>query len=105
MAAPTYSDLGALLGRTVTEAQGNAAIEVVTAMAQAYTRGQGFTDGAPNDELRAVILTASARLVAHPRQLGMSETLGPESASYREGFTGWTVSELFVLNRYRKRAQ
>ncbi len=105
MSAPTFSDLAALLGRPVTEAQGNAVIQVITSMVSAYTRSQGFEDGVPNDELRAVILTASARLLAHPRQLGMAETLGPESASYREGFAGWTVSELFVLNRYRRRAE
>lgn len=105
MSAPTYSDLGALLGRTVTEAQGTAVIQVITSMVSAYTRGVGFIDGVPNDELRAVVLTASARLLAHPRQLGMAEALGPESASFREGFSGFSVAELFTLNRYRKRAE
>lgn len=105
MSAPTYTDLGALLGRSVTEVQGNAVIQVVTSMVNAYTRGEGFTSGVPNDELRAVVLTAAARLLAHPRQLGMAETVGPESVSYREGFTGFTVAELFTLNRYRKRAE
>jgi hypothetical protein len=98
-------ELGALLGRTVTQEQGNAVLAIVTSMAKAYTRDEGFTAGVPNDELRSVILSASARLIAHPRQLGMSENLGPESASWREGFTGWTVAELFTLNRYRKRAE
>lgn len=81
MSAPTYTDLGALLGRSVTEVQGNAVIQVVTSMVNAYTRGEGFTSGVPNDELCAVVLTAAARLLAHPRQLGMAETVGPESVS------------------------
>lgn len=34
----------------------------------------------------------------------LSETVGPQSAAWREGFTGWTVAETFTLNRYRKRA-
>lgn len=31
-------------------------------MAKAYTRGRGFTGNEPNDEIAAVITTASARL-------------------------------------------
>lgn len=31
--------------------------------------------------------------------------VGPESASFRTAWTGWTVPELFALNRYRVRAQ
>lgn len=106
MATPTVVDLSAVLGRTVSAEQGGAVLSIVTAMVKAYTRGEGFdSDGAPNDELRAVVLTASARLLAHPRQLGMAEALGPESASFREGFSGFSVAELFTLNRYRKRAE
>src|SRR4051812_8311482 len=69
------------------------------------TRGQGFTDGEPNQDIRAVILTAAARLLSNPRGLLMDETKGPESVSYRSAFTGWTVAELFVLNRYRVTAR
>ncbi|AGB24543.1 hypothetical protein Mycsm_04295 [Mycobacterium sp. JS623] len=101
MAAPTSADLATLLGRTVTSEQGGAVISVVSAMAKSYTRGVGWTDTGPNDEIRAVILTASARLLSNPRGLLMDETKGPESVSYRSSFTGWTLAELFVLNRYR----
>jgi len=75
--------------------------DVVTQMARAYTRDQGFTDGAPNDEIAAVIVTASARLVANPEQL--STDVG--TVSTRNGFNGFTLTEQIVLNRYRKRAE
>lgn len=75
--------------------------DIVTAMAQAYTRGGGFTNGDPNDEISAVITTAAARLVANPEQI--ATTTG--SVAVNGGFSGWTLAELFVLNRYRKKAQ
>jgi len=34
----------------------------------------------------------------------MSVTAGPYVLDQRSFFTGWTLAELFVLNRYRKRA-
>lgn len=104
MAAPTVDDLGALLGRSVTDEQGQAVLQIVTSVVKAYTRDAGFVNGVPTDELRSVILTSAARLIAHPRQLGVSETLGPQSASFREGFVGFTVAERFVLDRYRVKA-
>lgn len=104
MAAPTVDDLGALLGRQVSEEQGLTCLQVVTAMASAYTRGAGFTAGVPNDEIRAVILSASARLLSNPSGLAYDETEGPSSVSYRSAFNGWTAAELFVLNRFRVQA-
>ncbi|WP_422748596.1 hypothetical protein ACN27E_09765 [Mycobacterium sp. WMMD1722] len=77
------------------------AVPIVTLMAKAYTRDQGFTGMVPNDEIAAVITMASARLVANPEQL--DSTVG--SVGLRGGFQGWTLAEMFVLNRYRKRAQ
>lgn len=109
MAAPQVSDLTGLLygasGRAVDSVQGAEALATVTQLANAYTRGVGFstTDGQliPNADIAAVILTASARLVANPRQLAIDETVGPDSASFHGGWTGWTVPELYALNRYR----
>jgi hypothetical protein len=102
---PTVSELTDLLygasGQTVDSSQGAEVLSTVTQLANAYTRGQGFTDGIPNADISAVILTASARLLAHPRQLAIDETVGPDSASFRGGFTGWSVLETIVLNRYR----
>ena len=75
-------------------------VPIITAMARAYTRDNGFTPD-PADDIAAVITTATARLVANPEQI--ATTTG--SVAVNGGFTGWTLAELFVLNRYRKRAQ
>lgn len=103
MAAVTGQDVADFLGQgtdATLVALAEEVVPVVTVMVKSYTRGRGFTDGAPNDELAAVITTASARLVANPEQL--STDVG--SVSIRGGFTGWNLAETFVLNRYRKRA-
>lgn len=103
MSAPTASDLSALLGE-VDSGQATAVLGVITALASAYTRGQGFTDGEPNNDVRAVILTASARLLSEPSQIVAGEDMGPFAIQYRSGFDCWTVAELAVLDRYRVRA-
>ena len=69
-------------------------------MAHAYTRGGGFTSGEPYDDVAAVIITATARLLANPEQL--DSTVGGVRTG--GGFTGWSLAESFVLNRYRRRA-
>ena len=71
-------------------------------MVKAYIRGNG--DWEPNDELDAVIVTASARIVTNPSGLAHDTTAGPFTKSLRGAFQGWTLAELFVLNRYRVRA-
>lgn len=88
VAALTRGDLGTV-------------VSLVTTLARAYTRGQGFIDGEPNTDIAAVITTASARLSANPEQIPTD--VG--SVSIRGGFQGWTLAETFVLNRYRRRAQ
>ena len=42
-------------------------VPIITTMAKAYTRG--FDDGEPNDDIAAVITTASARLAGNTEQL------------------------------------
>lgn len=74
---------------------------VVTSMCRAYTRGIGFADDVPNDEIASVILAASARLVSNPQQVPYD--VG--GVSLRGGFNGFTLTERLVLNRYRKKAQ
>lgn len=76
---------------------------IVTAMARSYTRGRGFdVNGEAYDDVGAVITVATARLVSNPDQL-TSETMGPFVRTSAP-FTGWTLAETFVLNRYRRRA-
>ncbi|HWL96049.1 MAG TPA: hypothetical protein VNP20_01835 [Nocardioidaceae bacterium] len=75
-------------------------VGIVAAMARAYTRDNGFTADEPAEDVAAVIVTATARLVANPEQL--ARDVG--SVSLRGGFTGWSLAETFVLNRYRKRS-
>lgn len=79
-------------------------VPIITAMARSYTRDRGFTGilgTEPADDIAAVIVTASARMVANPQQTPYD--IG--SVSQRGGFTGWTLPETYVLNRYRVRAQ
>lgn len=76
-------------------------VSAVTSMVRSYTRDQGFNGtGQPNAELEAVITAATARMVANPEQLPYD--VGGESI--RGAFSGWTLAETFVLNRFRKRA-
>ncbi len=76
------------------------AVPVVSAFATAYTRGAGFVSGTPAADLDAVITAATARLVANPEQI--VTTVGGVTTG--AGFSGWSLAESFVLNRYRKRA-
>jgi hypothetical protein len=105
---PTVADLTGLLygasGQTVDATKGAEVLSTVTQLANAYTRGVGFTNGQPNADISTVILTASARLYANPTQLLGDQTYGPSSVSYRSAFQGWTVSELSTLARYRVKA-
>lgn len=101
MAAPVSADLAELLGRDVDSQQGAAVLSIVTAMVRTYCQGAGFTDSGPVDEIRAIILSAACRLIAHPRQIPMSEAVGPESVDYRGGFAGFTLAERAVLDEFR----
>lgn len=103
MAAPTADDLAALVGSEVDAGQATAVLGVVSALAASHTRGQGFTDGEPADDLRAVILSASVRRLTDPTQTVTDRSMGPFSMSYRPN-DGWSTWELATLNRYRKRA-
>lgn len=97
--------VAAFLGKpedAATLATAEQAIPIVTVMVRAYVRGNG--DWEPNEEVEAVIVTAAARMVSNPSGLSHDETAGPFTRSVRGAFQGWTLAELFVLNRYRKRA-
>lgn len=94
----------ALLGDHPTGAV-DAAIAQITVMAKAYTRGRGFDeDGEPNEEISAVITTASARLAANGTGNQWRKRVDDVEVEYRSSFQGWTLAELAVLNRYRATA-
>ena len=79
----------------------------VTALAKAYTRGNGFDgDGLPNADITAAIVTAAARLAANPYQFAIERPTGGGRSElvYRGAFTGWSTAELSALNRWRVRA-
>jgi hypothetical protein len=88
---------------SLTEGDVATATAVVTVMAKNYTRGNGF-DGVPNAEIAAVITTAAARLAANGAQQNGMVMAGVYSKDLRSAFGGWTLGELAVLNRFRKRA-
>lgn len=79
-------------------------IPIVTTMARAYTRGRGFVDNEPNDEIAAVITTAAARLAGNGEQLASRKVDDVEYEHSLRGSFGWTLAEQIVLNRYRVRA-
>ncbi|WP_061001175.1 hypothetical protein [Mycolicibacterium mucogenicum] len=81
------------------------AVAQITVMAKAYTRGRGFTGNTPNVELSAVIVTASARLAANGAGTQFRKKVDEVEYEWRSSFTGWTLAEQIVLNRYRVRAQ
>src|SRR4051812_48478698 len=78
-------------------------VNIVMAAVKAYVRGG--PNWTPNDEQSSVILCAAGRLIAHPRQIDMSEAVGPQSASWRGGFQGFTLGERIILDRYRVTAK
>ncbi|MFC9994669.1 hypothetical protein [Nocardia sp. NPDC127526] len=92
------------MGRPEAEPLAAQAVPIIKAMAMAYTRGTGFEAGEPNDEIAAVIVTASARMVANPGQIETYSQAGQFTSRSGAGFKGWELAETFVLNRYRKRA-
>ncbi len=105
---PTGPDVADLLGQgddldVITLAQQH--LPVVTAQVRAYTRGRGFDPltNEPADDVALVIVSTTARHVTNPQNL-RSETTGPFAVAYQI-VNGWTLPELAVLHRYRRRAQ
>lgn len=99
---PDGDDVLAFLGWPAGyEGQVQAHVDVITALARAYTRRNAFGIGLVRSGVRAVIVAASARLVANPEQ--HSRRIG--SLRQAPGFEGWTLAERAVLNDYRKVAR
>lgn len=100
---PTGADVAAFLGQgddPELVALAGEHVPIIVAMARAYTRGGGFHETQVAADVAAVITTATARLIANPEQI--VQTVG--GTRIGEGFSGWSLAETFVLNRYRKRA-
>lgn len=103
MTAPTAKDVADFMGQgddPTVVALASKSLPLVTAMARSYTRGVGFHRDGPAEDLAAVITVATARMVANPEQVDIHAG----EVAVTGGFSGWSLAELFVLNRYRKRA-
>lgn len=101
--AVLFTDLATFTGQQADSERGMAVINVVTALVKSYTRGQGFSLDGPNEDINAVILSASARLLRNTSGV-VQESMGPFSAQF-DGDFSFTVAEKFALDRYRVRAQ
>lgn len=78
-------------------------LPVVAAFVRAYTRGNGFYHvDEPNEDLEAVLTTATARLVVNPDQARRIQV--DDFSQTFATLDGFTLPELAVLNMYRKRA-
>ncbi len=101
--ADVLAKLGSFLNRPLTDdTQAPQHVAIVTEFVRAYTRGSGFDiNGNANDDLAAVIVTATARLLASLSLMPRRE-VGPMALVFTP-FRGFTVAEMIVLNRYRQR--
>ena len=101
----TAQQVAAFLGRAgdpTVVAQAEAHLPIVRTFVAAYVRDVGFLNGLENDALAAVIVSAAARLVSNPTQARQYA-----AGDYSESpglLNGWTLPELAVLHRYRRRA-
>ena len=104
--AVTPTDLVKWLGQLTTDtalmAQAGQAVTMASAMVEAYCRGAHLTaQGTTRPGVDAVVLMASARMLANPEGLRYSTGV----VTFNEAFQGFTLAEQMVLNRYRKRAE
>lgn len=105
MAEPVAADVAAFLGRSgdaATVALAEQHLPVIRAMVKAYTRGRGFTDDVPADDVALIIVSSCARLVSNPAHT-VAEQVDDFSVRHAV-FDGWTLPELAVLHQYRRRA-
>lgn len=86
------------------EKQAASALQIAESMVNVFTRGRHKDrDGKFRDGIEDVITTAAARILANPEQIEVREQAGPYSMYRGVGFQGFSLAELQVLNRYRKR--
>lgn len=95
----------ALTGRTAVEETEKVeqCLTMAHGLVDAYCRGRHRRGGVLRPGVEDVILMVAARIAANPEQVQVREQVGPYSLFLAEGFSGFTLVELAVLNRYRKR--
>lgn len=103
--AVTATDLVKWLGQdqndTALMAQALQAVTMASAMCDAYCRGAHLkADGSTRPGVDAVVLMASARMLANPEGLRYATGV----VTFNDAFNGFTLAEQMVLNRYRRRA-
>lgn len=87
------------------EDQAQLALDSAVALVAAYCRDRHVTcNGNTRPGIDTVVLTVAARILANPGQVQMRDQAGSFSRHRGTGFSGFTLAELAVLNRYRKRA-
>ncbi|MEX3517676.1 hypothetical protein VVR26_09585 [Corynebacterium camporealensis] len=84
--------------------QATVALKSAESFVAAYTRGRHKRGGEFREGVEDVIITVAARILSNPEQVSVREQVGPYSMYRGEGFKGFTLVELAVLNRYRKQA-
>lgn len=98
---PIPEDLYALAGKPFEPDRATAVIAAVTSLVKAYVR---WTSGDLPEDLETVVMTASLRYLTNP--LGVvSEGMGGLTVNFGDGYLGWSLPELMVLNRHRERAR
>ncbi len=101
---PTAENLAAFIQADLDTATATLALDFATAVVSDYTRGVGFEAAEPAGGLGHVILQVAARLYRNPDQL-RTQAVGDLSTTWAEpGWSGFTIGELAVLHRYRRRA-
>lgn len=81
------------------------AVEAATAVVAAYCRDRHLDGtGRPRPGVKTVALTVAARIAANPSGISRQDTAGPFSTRRSGGFEGFTLAELTVLKRYRRKA-
>lgn len=82
-----------------------AALTTVAAMARSYTRGVGWVDDEPADDIDAVIVAATCHLLTNVGQLDIIEGMGAFTVQLSGAFASWSLTERACLDRYRVKAQ
>lgn len=80
-------------------------VATAEALIGGYCRGRHVDkEGDYRDGIRAVVITVAARIAANPAQVTTRDSAGEFSRSRGAGFSGFTLAELAVMNRYRRQA-